>query len=86
MHKGERIDPADYFWPEEFGPATGLQYEARGLKWTARGNPVEHLVNGGKPGPQDLARLYRQYDINVPPTEADPIRQQRLARLLPSWR
>jgi len=28
VHKGERIDPQDYFWPEEFTPEDGI---ARGM-------------------------------------------------------
>ena len=30
--KGERIDGRDYFWPDEFGPLTGLQLEASGQR------------------------------------------------------
>lgn len=29
VHKGERIDPGDYIWPEEFNLDTGLKREAR---------------------------------------------------------
>src|SRR5206468_7107201 len=32
VHKGERIDPSDYYWPDEVNPQVGLEYEARGLR------------------------------------------------------
>lgn len=28
VHKGERIDPVDYFWPESFHPMSGLLRQA----------------------------------------------------------
>src|SRR5256885_14351095 len=31
-HKGERIDPADYFWTDQVNPAIGLEYQKRGRK------------------------------------------------------
>lgn len=33
IHKGERIDQRDYFWPEEFNLWTGLEYEAAGVRF-----------------------------------------------------
>jgi hypothetical protein len=93
VHKGEKIDAADYFWPPEFNMQTGLEFEARGQRWTARGNPVEHLVNGGKPGPQDIQRLQRAtgvYDRTPDPT-IDPVRSDdmkkvfRRRQVIPPW-
>lgn len=92
VHKGERIDQADYFWPEEFGPDKGLEYEARGLKWTARGNPVERLAHTGSTetaSPAEVAALHQKFGISSGSTlkaEIDPIRQERMSRLLPTWR
>lgn len=91
VHKGERIDPADYFWPEEFGPMKGLEYEARGLKWTARGNPVERLAHTGSTevaSPAEIAAMRRQFGVSdtADASQIDPIRQERMARLLPTWR
>lgn len=88
VHKGERIDQSDYMWPPEFHPEIGLEYEARGEKWTARGNPVEVLVNDGKPGAQDMKRLRCQYGVGEPGPVIvqDPNRQKRMSKLLPSWR
>lgn len=90
VHKGERIDQGDYFWPEEFNPQSALQYEARGQKWTAHGGtPVERLAYGRDPSVQrDAARsLYSQYEVNNPhPTvnqDASPFRMQQFKRLRP---
>mgnify|MGYP007033718569 CR=1 FL=1 len=33
IHKGERIDQRDYFWPEEFNLWSGLQAEAAGVRF-----------------------------------------------------
>lgn len=37
VHKGERIDNRDYYWPEEFGLWTGLQYEMAGSRFSPPG-------------------------------------------------
>lgn len=92
VHKGERIDPGDYYWPETFSPKTGLEYEARGLKWSAKGSaPVERLAHSGKVDavdPQEMASLRAQYNVGQPtavPT-IDPIIKERMSRLLPGWK
>lgn len=86
VHKGEKIDPSDYFWPADFNDKTGLLYEEAGMHWTASGSPLEHLVNGGKPGPQDMARLRGQYGIvdKAPNSVVDPARQATLKAMLRS--
>lgn len=58
VHKGVRVDPTDYLWPEDFGPMTGLEFQAQGLKWTAQGSgPSTHLTNDGKHGPRGAESL-----------------------------
>lgn len=88
VHKGERIDPADYFWPPEFNMNSALINEAQGVRWAPRGNPVETLAAGGRPGPQDLERMRRIYGVDgqTAVAEVDPNRQALMARLLPQWR
>ena len=92
VHKGERVDPSDYFWSDDVNPEIGLEYEQRGLKWTAKGDVVERLVNGGKNAvatPAEMAQLKARLGM---PSESrdydtvDPIRVERLKRLSPSWR
>lgn len=41
VHKGERIDGTDYFWPAEFGPDTGLMMQAAGVKYAPPGLGME---------------------------------------------
>src|SRR3954468_1495564 len=54
VHKGERIDPGDYYWPTNFNPTTRLRQQAQSpARWAPTGTPLEHLTFGGKPGPQD---------------------------------
>lgn len=77
VHKGERIDPADYFWPAEFGPMNGLRAERDGHRQfpvyalAVIPNPSESIL----PGPGQ----------NVE-TSMDPKRQQQLRRLRPMTR
>jgi hypothetical protein len=95
VHKGERIDAADYYWPDDFNPATGLEHEARGERWTAQGTMVgSPLVNDGKsasalaPSPDRFAtaaRIYTQ-QISPPYTNVDEQRRAQLQRFRPAWR
>lgn len=89
VHKGERIDPSDYYWNEVVNPNIGLEYQSQGKKWTARGfTPAEQLTHMGKVDfatPQEMAAFYRQYGVNPPVPEKgiDPIRAEKMSRLLP---
>lgn len=97
VHKGERVDPADYYWPDDFGPMTGLEYQARGQKWTATGSMIgSPLVNDGKSqtlvaGAADsrfatAARVYTQ-ELTTPWTSGvDEQRRAQIARFRPAWR
>jgi hypothetical protein len=44
VHKGERIDPGDYAWPQEWSNETGVMNQMRGIK-TA---PLMHLAQIGR--------------------------------------
>lgn len=96
VHKGERIDPQDYYWPDDFNPSTGLEAEKRGRKWTAQGSMVGMpLVNDGK-APSALAmasserfstaaRIYTQ-EAAPPYMSVDAQRRAQLQRFRPAWR
>jgi hypothetical protein len=76
IHKGERIDYQDYFWPPEFNPWTALQLEAQGKKFAPPGLGMEYgqkLANDGK-NPDNWRR---QQD--------DPDRIAHLRSLAPPW-
>jgi hypothetical protein len=89
VHKGERIDPKDYYWTNDVNPQAGLEAEARGQKWTQTGSlPAEQINHMGKNhllSPAQVARTANQVGVKAP-QQIDPIRQQRMARLLPNWR
>ena len=76
IHKGERRDPDDYIWPEEFNPFTGLQLQQQGIKFAPPGLGLEigeKLVNGGK-NPDAWRR-----------GEDNPDRSAQLRKLAPPW-
>jgi hypothetical protein len=76
VHKGERIDQSDYYWPSELAPTRGIQNQMKGRKTTyvEKLTPPPLLVNDGK--------------ASVPanePGRIDMHRQQQLTRLMPAW-
>lgn len=76
VHKGERIDQADYFYPRNLDPARGLRNEARGRKTGPLLHlaPAPHLTNDGK------ANL-----TAYGPAEVNPKRTAQLKHLRPAW-
>ena len=77
VHKGERIDQSDYYWPLELQPDRGLRNERKRLKTTFIESltPPPHLVNDGK--------------ADVPANEPGRIdlkRKAQLDRLMPRWK
>lgn len=50
VHKGSRISPTDYFWPDDLTPYTTLEARSHGStkRFAAQGNPLERLAHGGK--------------------------------------
>lgn len=77
VHKGERIDPADYFWPPDFQPTNGLKAEAIGMRQA----PVQTLAERLMATEQQMIPRGSQSLIMM-----DPVRRARLARLAPNWR
>lgn len=89
VHKGERIDPRDYYWNDAVNPQVALEYEARGLKWTQQGSTakdqINHMGNNHLLTPDEVARVANGVGLKDN-TQVDPIRRQRMGRLLPKWR
>lgn len=79
VHKGERIDPADYLWPSGLDPERGIRNQLRGVKTAPAAElaPLTHIVNDGKTGPQAISDQYG---------EINPVRASQLNSLRPSWR
>lgn len=100
VHKGDRIDPQDYFWNDQVNPQAGIEAEAqvistgpgqpiRTRKWTQLGStPVDQINHMGKNhmlAPQDFDKVADSVGLQSP-QELDPIRSAKLARLLPTWK
>lgn len=82
VHKGERMDPSDYFWPPEFNMMTGLELEAIGEKFTPpglgaewTGIPLSDQLALSTIGPRGIPRAKTQVSPpwSGPPTVAPPI-------------
>lgn len=82
VHKGERVDPADYYWPSGLDPQRGIRNQARGVKTTPamQLTPAPHLVNDGK------ATQAPEYSQATDMGEINPVRAHQLASLMPTWR
>lgn len=81
VHKGERIDPADYLWPSGLDPERGIRNQMRGVRTVPAMElqPRPHLVNDAKAGPIEYNQADQYGEIN-------PVRASQLASLMPPWR
>ena len=88
VHRGERIDPSDYYYPTELSPERGIQRQMKakydGQVWQTLRYvenqmlvPAPHLPNDGKAGPN--VRSDSPYAMNEK-------RVSQLANMRPSWR
>lgn len=82
VHKGERINPGDYVWPDEMNLWTGLEMEAKGLKYAPPGAEPVRLTNDGKVGPRGLPRGIGRDQME----QIDMQRRSMLQRLTPQWK
>jgi hypothetical protein len=82
VHKGERINPGDYVWPEEFNLWTGLQLESQGLKFSPPGAEPVRLTNDGKVGPRGIPSRQGEEQVN----EISLERRALLKSLAPRWK
>ncbi len=83
VHKGERINPGDYLWPDEFNKWTGLNLQSQGMKFAPPGAEPVRLTNDGKVGPRGIPRGDQNYDDAQ---QMSPERRSRLKALAPAWR
>ena len=83
VHKGERVNPGDYIWPDEFNPMTGLEYEAAGLKYACNGAAPVVLTNDGKAGPRGIpANNFERPTYEI----VNEQRRSMLKTMVPQWR
>jgi hypothetical protein len=89
VHKGEKLGGQDYFWTDDFNPMSGLQAQARGEKWHPVGSTaaeqINHMGKNHLIPPEQMGQVAAQYGVKEI-TPVDPIRQEKMTRLLPSWR
>ena len=83
VHKGERVNPSDYLWPEEFNKFTGLKYEQMGMKFAPAGSEAPRLTNDGKISGSTAMKRAQPGSEKIP---TNPERQSRLRHLMPLWR
>lgn len=89
VHKGERIEPSMYYWPQEVGPMRGIERQMKAVLVNTNGavqymmprnspetqlTPAPHLVNDGKAN-----------TVANEPGQIDARRQAMLAYLRPAW-
>jgi hypothetical protein len=90
VHKGERIEPSMYFWPDSINPMMGIQRQMAATVDKSNGvtvyrtlrnapqvalTPAPHLVNDGKAN-----------TVAEEPGQINERRQAMLAYLKPAWR
>lgn len=89
VHKGERIDPQDYYWNDVVHPQAGIEAQARGEKWTQQGSTpadvINHMGKNHLLTPEQLADVANGVGITTPKS-IDPVRSARMGRLLPAWK
>lgn len=89
VHKGEKLSTDDYYWPDNFNPQSGLVAESRGRRWGPVGSTaaeqINHMGKNHLISPAEMGRVAAQYNVKeILPV--DPVRQEKMNRLLPSWR
>lgn len=86
IHKGERIDARDYFWPPEFNLWTGLETQAQGMRFAPPGlgdyleyerYPTDRAGVGPRGTPGD--------NTGVSAAPASPDRISALRAQAPTW-
>lgn len=82
VHKGERINSGDYFWPEEFNLYSALQSQAKGMRFASAGAEPVRLTNDGKVGPRGIPTPEEKAEVS----QISPEYRAKLKSLAPRWR
>jgi hypothetical protein len=90
VHKGEKREPSDYLWPEEFHPFLGLELQSMGVKYAPPGLGQEvgaALANDGRPNANYMPTVKGVPARNNLMKWGDPntARGEQLRRLAPPW-
>lgn len=71
VHKGDKLDRADYSWPSWLNMETGLKNQAAGKRWAPRGTPADVPSIPG---------------TNAKPGTTQAFKASDLAKYAPTWR
>jgi hypothetical protein len=89
IHKGERVDYKDYFWPPEFNLFSGLEHEAAGVRFSPPGLgeylAYERYPTDRKVGPRSVPVGARYQNTDGPSTPVNPDRLPTLRSQAPPW-
>ena len=89
VHKGERIEPRDYYWPPEFNLWSGLEAEAAGVRFVSPGIgeslPDDRLPTDGRVGMRSVPVGARYLDGGGPAAAPSAERRSALAAQAPPW-
>jgi len=87
VHKGERIDPGDYFWPDGYGPDAGLMRQAAAVVDDSEGVQVFYVERAAPHGTlqERLTVLGQRLPRGAELLEMDPRAVGNLDRLRPAW-
>lgn len=87
VHKGERIDPGDYFWPDEYSNDAGLMRQMAAVVDVSTGGRVFLTERAAPHGTlsERLTTLGQRMPRGSELLELDPRAVSNLDRLRPAW-
>jgi hypothetical protein len=87
VHKGERIDPGDYYWPAEFGLDSGLERQMAAVPDDSTGAVVYQTLRHAPTGTlhERLTLLGERLPRGAEGLEMDPRAVANFNRLRPAW-
>ena len=85
VHRGERIDPSDYYYPDELRPERGIIRQMSSVRsgnvmYSLRSTPQAEMV----PAPH-LPNDGKANTVSSSPGEVNKVRVNQLSRLKPGW-
>ena len=87
VHKGERIDPGDYFWPDEYGPDAGIARQMAAQVVVDEGSRLYYTERSAPRGTvhDRLTVLGERLPRGSELLQLDPRAVANLDRLRPAW-
>jgi len=89
VHKGERVDTRDYFWPPEFNLWSALEAQAKGERFVSPGFgeflPDERYPTDRRVGPRSVPTGSRYQNTAVPAAAQNADRVPVLRSQAPPW-